>query len=84
MDKKHIEDLSRDCGVPSEVIIEFIESEWIRPLDLEAQIFDQEDEARIKLIWELKEEFGVNEEGIPIILHLLDQLNCLHLELHKH
>ncbi|MBK7058392.1 MAG: hypothetical protein IPH52_25755 [Leptospiraceae bacterium] len=35
---------------------------------------DKEDLDRILLIQDLKQEFGANDESIPIILHLIDQL----------
>ena len=38
---------------------------------------DLEDLTRIHLIAELKHDFEVNDESIPIILHLIDQLNYL-------
>jgi chaperone modulatory protein CbpM len=52
-----------------------IESEWIVPLDAEKKILDREDIARMLLIRDLKEDFGVNDEAVPIILHLIDQLH---------
>jgi chaperone modulatory protein CbpM len=83
MEKKGIEQASQDCGVPREIIIRFIEEEWIHPLDLNETFLDDEDIARIRLIWELHKDFGVNDESMSIILHLLDQLNRMHLELEK-
>lgn len=71
------------CGVKKEVIIQYIQEEWIHPLDSSNLNLDDEDLARIGLIRELKEEFGVNDEGMSIILQLLDQLNRMHLELNK-
>ena len=71
------------CGVNKEVIIHFIEEDWIHPADEETMKMDEEDLARIRLICELKDDFGVNEEGMSIILHLLDQLNLIRLELEK-
>jgi chaperone modulatory protein CbpM len=68
-------------GVPPEVILQFINCEWIQPNDPKNLLLDEEDIARIQLISELKERLGVNDEGITIILHLMDQLNYLHLEL---
>jgi chaperone modulatory protein CbpM len=68
------------CGINKEVIIHFVEEEWLRPLNMEALELDDEDIARIRLIRELTEEFGVNEEGLSIILQLLDQLNRIQLE----
>jgi hypothetical protein len=43
-------------------------------------IFDEEDLARIRLIYELQHVMGVNDESIPVILHLVDQLNRMHIE----
>jgi chaperone modulatory protein CbpM len=43
-------------------------------------IFDEEDLARIRLIYELQMDMGVNDEAIPVILHLVDQLNRVHIE----
>jgi chaperone modulatory protein CbpM len=83
MEKRQIEEASKLCGVPSEIITRLIEEEWILPVDLDAPYFDEEDIARIRLIWELHEEFGVNDEAMPIILHLIDQLNRMHLELER-
>lgn len=77
-------------GINREVIIHFVEEEWLRPLNVEAFELDEEDIARIRLIRELTEDFGVNEEGLSIILQLLDQLNRIQLEAikleisHKH
>ncbi len=76
--RKKLEESSESCGVPCEMIIHFIEAEWISPIDREHRMLDDEDEARVKLIWELREDFGVNDEAMPIILHLLDQLNFFH------
>ena len=71
------------CGVNKEVIIHFIEEDWIHPADEQTMKMDEEDLARIRLICELKDDFGVNEEGMSIILHLLDQLNLIYSEIDK-
>lgn len=74
--RRRIEEVCVICGTSQEIILHFIEEEWLHPIDREHTIFDDEDVARIKLIVELKNEFGVNDEAIPIILHLIDQLNA--------
>jgi chaperone modulatory protein CbpM len=56
-------------------IYDCIEREWIIPVDLNKMLLDDEDIGRILLIKDLKEDFGVNDEGVPIILHLIDQLH---------
>lgn len=79
----NIDDAFDLCGVKKEIIIYFIEQEWIHPADQESVGLDEEDLARIRLIRDLKEEFGVNDEGLSIILNLVDQLNRMHLEVEK-
>ncbi|MBC7538729.1 MAG: MerR family transcriptional regulator [Bacteriovorax sp.] len=76
-----ISEAANECGLNQEVILQFISSEWIQPIDPNNLLLDEEDIARIQLISELREELGVNDEGVPIILHLIDQLNHLHHKL---
>jgi chaperone modulatory protein CbpM len=53
----------------------WIEAEWLLPLAGSKTIhFSEADLARARLIQDLKLDFGVNDEGIAIILHLLDEL----------
>lgn len=62
----------------SEVFIyQCIEKEWIVPSDMKNTYFDQEDISRILLIKDLKEDFGVNDESVPLILYLIDQMHWL-------
>lgn len=78
-----LEEACRICSVNKDVINHFIEEEWLRPLDMQSLNMDEEDLARIRLIRELRDDFGVNDEGMSIILQLLDQLNRIHLEMEK-
>ena len=56
----------------------WIEAEWLLPLASGKTFqFSDADLARARLIQDLKGDFGVNDEGIAIILHLLDQLHGL-------
>ncbi len=53
----------------------WIEESWVRPQQTaDGILFDEADEARIALICELKRDLSVNEEAIPLVLTLLDQL----------
>lgn len=74
--RKKIDDVAALNNISIDIIIGFIQEQWIIPIDEKLQIFDEEDIARMNLINELREDFGVNNEGIAIILHLIDQLNC--------
>ena len=64
----------------------WIEAEWLLPVtSRETLLFSEADLARARLIRELKVDFGVNDEGIEIVLHLLDQLHglrCLVRDIH--
>jgi chaperone modulatory protein CbpM len=56
----------------------WIEAEWLAPLTSgKAPLFSDADLARARLIQDLRLDFGVNDEGVAIILHLLDQLHGL-------
>jgi chaperone modulatory protein CbpM len=56
----------------------WIDAEWLMPLSGKRTFhFSEVDLARARLIRDLQVDFGVNDEGISIILHLLDQLHGL-------
>lgn len=50
---------------------------WLIPQTGTNPLFTDMDVARARLIRDLKEDFGVNDEGISLILHLLDQVHGL-------
>lgn len=53
----------------------WIEQQWVRPLRQgEGWHFDDGDIARLQLICELRREMAVNDEAVPLVLELLDQL----------
>ncbi len=56
----------------------WIEEEWLIP-DRSAHelAFTAMDLARANLIHDLKDKMGVNDEGLGVILHLLDQMHAL-------
>ena len=64
----------------------WIEAEWLAPVTSQKTfLFSEADLARARLIQDLKVDFGVNDEGVAIILHLLDQLyglRCLVRDIH--
>jgi len=77
----HLKEVIEEFHISEDVVLYFIQQEWISPESPEDLSFDDEDMARIKLIHELKNQFGVNDEAVPVILHLVDHLNYLHLNL---
>jgi chaperone modulatory protein CbpM len=75
-----LQDAAIQCGISIDILIRFISFEWILPEDPQHQLLDDEDITRARLIWQLQHEFGVNDDSVPIILHLIDQLNRTQLE----
>jgi len=72
-----IEEICIQLSLPRETVEAFVEREWIAPVDCDSKRFDEEDHRRMRFILELKNDFSVNDEGVDIILHLLDQLHTL-------
>jgi chaperone modulatory protein CbpM len=56
----------------------WIEEEWVIPArSADEHAFTDMDLARANLIRDLKDNMGVNNEGLGVILHLLDQMHSL-------
>lgn len=53
----------------------WIQERWVRPESQgEGYVFHEVDIARVRLIVELRHELAVDEEALPVILDLLDQV----------
>jgi chaperone modulatory protein CbpM len=65
----------------------WIDQQWLIPDQTSAEMsFSDTDVARAHLIRDLKGDFGANDEGVDVILHLVDQLHGLRRaleQLHK-
>jgi chaperone modulatory protein CbpM len=59
------------------IVESWIAAGWLMPQRDPELAFSEVDLARAQLIRELKEDFGVNDEGISLVLHLLDQVHGL-------
>ena len=56
----------------------WIEEEWLLPSRTANElVFSEMDLARAKFIRDLKHDMGVNDEGVGVILNLLDQIHGL-------
>ncbi len=56
----------------------WIDAEWLHPRSHEGiWRFSEMDLARAQLILELKHDLGVNDEGVTVVLDLVDQINGL-------
>lgn len=65
-------------GIDMRLLQQWIEREWLRPDRRDAALILSElDAARARLIRDLKGDFGINDEGVEIVLHLVDQIHGL-------
>jgi chaperone modulatory protein CbpM len=56
----------------------WIDQHWVLPVEEGGDFFfDEADVARVRLIAELRNDLGVNEDAIPVVLRLLDQVYSL-------
>ncbi|MCC8942211.1 hypothetical protein CI1B_26840 [Bradyrhizobium ivorense] len=66
------------AGLEVQTLEFWIEQQWLVPdQSTDEMTFSDTDVARAHLIQDLKSDFGVNDEGIDVILHLVDQLHGL-------
>lgn len=72
-----VNEASERSGLREEFLLHCVKAQWLHAAMPAGSSFDEEDLARARLIYELQEDFGVNDEAIPLILHLLDQLYYL-------
>jgi chaperone modulatory protein CbpM len=79
----NIKEINLNYKLSETFIIECIESRWILPCDCENNHLDEEDIARLMLIKDLKHDFGANNESVPIILHLIDQIHALQAQVKR-
>jgi chaperone modulatory protein CbpM len=63
--------------IPPEMVAAWIEAGWLTPIQDGVAGLSEIDLARALLIDELRRELGVNDESVPIILELIDQLHGL-------
>ena len=56
----------------------WIEQQWVLPSQSDGgYLFDDADLARVQLICDLRRDLMVNDEAIPVVLSLLDQIHEL-------
>lgn len=59
-------------------IVAWVEQNWVLPVEEDGQwIFDESDVARVSLIAELRDDLDVNDDAMPVVLKLLDQVYSL-------
>ncbi|MGF1611234.1 MAG: chaperone modulator CbpM, partial [Kiloniellales bacterium] len=67
-----------DGDVNRRELIAWIEQKWVLPVEQEGSyLFNEADRARVKLIVELRRDLAINDEAMPVVLQLLDQIYAL-------
>ncbi|HZU88357.1 MAG TPA: chaperone modulator CbpM [Stellaceae bacterium] len=70
--------LARYAGLNRRELHLWIEEGWVRPeRSGETWNFAGVDIARVELILEMRREFAIDDEGLPLVLNLLDQVYTL-------
>ena len=65
-------------GLQVQTLDLWLEQRWLSPEETSVGIqFSDIDVARARLIHDLKSDLGANDEGIDVILHLMDQIHGL-------
>jgi len=73
-----IEEFLVRVRVERHVVETWVAAGWLVPPQTEPELmFSDVDLARAQLIRDLHEDLGVNDEGISVVLHLVDQVHGL-------
>jgi chaperone modulatory protein CbpM len=72
------EQVVAEIGIDGADLKIWVEQRWVLPTrQAERLMFDDADMARVRLIRELRSDLLVNEEAMPVVLSLLDQIHAL-------
>jgi chaperone modulatory protein CbpM len=72
------QDFLAHARLDHETLEVWIEEEWLVPSGAATELaFSEADLARAQLIRDLIEDMGVNDEGVGVILNLVDQMHGL-------
>ena len=73
-----VDAVAAQLSVDRTEIVVWIERQWLRPKrDTGEPLFDATDLARARLIHELAHELSIDDDAMPVILSLLDQVYAL-------
>lgn len=67
--------IAQVSGLQRDELERWIANAWVRPESAGGDyVFHEIDIARVRLIRELRDELAIDEEALPVVLSLLDQL----------
>jgi chaperone modulatory protein CbpM len=79
------DDLLRQMsGLDRKELMRWVENRWVLPeRQDQTWLFHEVDVARVELILEIRQEFAIDEEALPVVLGLLDQVYELRRQLRR-
>jgi chaperone modulatory protein CbpM len=76
--------LGRVRGLDRRDLVQWVENRWVLPEERSGTwLFHEVDIARVELIREISHEFAVDDEAVPMVLGLLDQVYGLRRQLRR-
>ncbi len=73
-----LQEFQMRAQIETETLRAWVEASWLIPRQGEAEpSFSDADVARAQLIRDLTDDLGVNEDGVGVILNLVDQIHGL-------
>jgi chaperone modulatory protein CbpM len=76
--------LIRYRGLERRDLVRWVENRWILPeRRAETWVFHEVDVARVELIIEIRRDFAIDDEAMPLVLSLLDQVYSLRRQMRR-
>lgn len=76
--------LDRLMGLDRRELVRWVENRWVLPeRHGETWLFHEVDVARVELILEIRHDFAIDDEALPMVLGLLDQVYGLRRQLRR-
>ena len=76
--------LDRLAGLDRRELVHWVENRWVLPERRnQTWVFHEVDVARVELILEIRREFAIDDEALPLVLGLLDQVYGLRRQLRR-
>jgi chaperone modulatory protein CbpM len=76
--------LIRLRGLERRELVRWVENRWVLPeRRAETWVFREVDVARVELIFEIRRDFAIDDEAMPLVLSLLDQVYSLRRQMRR-
>lgn len=76
--------LVRVRGLERRELVHWVENRWVLPeRHAESWVFHEVDVARVELILDIRRDFAVDDEVMPLVLGLLDQVYSLRRQMRR-